>query len=70
MCPCDAGTHIDGFIDAIVKYFRDYMNKIYLANNKKKLTVKAEDIRTGLRGVVSSFHIKPLFTGKVLAPSL
>ena len=64
MCPCDAGTHIDGFIDAIVKYFRDYMNKIYLANNKKKLTVKAEDIRTGLRGVVSSFHIKPLFTGQ------
>ena len=38
------------------------MNKIYLVNNKK-LTVNAQDIRTGLRAVVSCFHIKPLFTG-------
>ncbi|MFW2551468.1 hypothetical protein, partial [Klebsiella pneumoniae] len=30
MCPTDGGTHIDGFLDGIVKYFRDYMNKVYL----------------------------------------
>lgn len=64
MCPTDGGTHIDGFLDGVVKYFRDYMNKIYLANNKK-LNVNVQDIRTGLRAVVSVFHIKPLFTGRL-----
>ena len=63
MCPTSAGTHIDGFLDAIIKYFRDYMNKIYLVNNKK-LQVNAQDIRTGLRAVISSFHVKPMFTGQ------
>jgi DNA gyrase subunit B len=62
-CPTNGGTHVDGFMDAVVKFFRDYMNKIYLVNNKK-LTVTAQDIRTGLRAVVSCFHIKPLFTGQ------
>lgn len=65
MCPTSAGTHIDGFLDAIVKYFKDYMNKIYLANSKK-LQVNAQDIRTGLRAVISVFHVKPMFTGKIL----
>ena len=65
MCPTSAGTHIDGFLDAIVKYFRDYMNKIYLANNKK-LQVNAQDIRTGLRAVISIFHVNPMFTGKIV----
>ena len=63
MCPTDAGTHIDGFLDAVVKYFRNYMNKIYLANNKK-LTVTAADIREGLSAVISVFHIAPMFTGQ------
>lgn len=63
MCPTSTGTHVDGFMDAVIKFFRDYMNKIYLVNNKK-LNVTAQDIRTGLRGVVSCFHIKPMFTGQ------
>ena len=63
MCPSNVGTHISGFLDAVIKYFRDYMNKIYLVNNKK-LTVNAQDIRTGLRAVVSVFHLFPLFTGQ------
>ena len=63
MCPTNAGTHIDGFLDGIVKYFRKYMNEIYLANNKK-LQVNAQDIRTGLRAVVSVFHIFPMFSGQ------
>ena len=63
MCPTVGGTHIDGYLDANIKYFKDYMNKIFLANNKK-LNVVASDIRTGLRAVVSCFHIKPLFTGQ------
>lgn len=57
-------THIDGFDDALVKYFRDYMNKIYLAGSKKKLQVTAADIRTGLRGIVSVKSIYPLYTGQ------
>ena len=63
MCPTDGGTHIDGFLDGVVKYFRNYMNKIYLANNKK-LSVNAQDIRTSLCAVISAFHIEPMFTGQ------
>ena len=63
MCPTTAGTHIDGFLDGIVRYFRKYMNEIYLANNKK-LQVNAQDIKTGLRAVISVFHIKSIFTGQ------
>lgn len=63
MCPTTGGTHIDGFLDGITKYFRKYMNEIYLVNNKK-LQVNAQDIRTGLRAVISVFHIKAMFTGQ------
>ena len=63
MCPTEGGTHVDGYIDAIVKFFRDYMNKIYLANNKK-LQVNGSDIKTGLRAVVSCYHVSPLFDGQ------
>ena len=62
-CPTSGGTHVDGFMDAFVKYFRDYMNKIYLVNNKK-LNVTIQDIRTGLRAVVSCYHLYPMFTGQ------
>ena len=63
MCPTNGGTHIDGYLDAMVKYFRKYMNEIYLANNNK-LQVNGQDIKTGLRAVISIFHIKPMFTGQ------
>ena len=63
MCPTSNGTHVTGFLDAMVRYFRNYMNKIYLANNKK-LQVDAQDVRTGLRAVISVYALKPLFTGQ------
>lgn len=63
MCPTTGGTHVDGFLDGLIKYIRDYMNKIYLANNKK-LSVTAPDIRTGLRAIVSIKHLYPLFSGQ------
>ena len=63
LCPTKDGTHVDGFIDGITKFFRDYMNKIYL-NGNKKIYVNNNDIRTGLKAVVAVKHIKPVFTGQ------
>ncbi len=34
-CPTTGGTHVVGFLNALEKFFKDYMNKIYLANNRK-----------------------------------
>lgn len=62
-CPTEAGTHVDGLIDGIVTFFRNYMNKIYLANNKK-VSVTAADIKTGLRAVISVAHLEPIFSGQ------
>ena len=57
-------TQVKGFLDALCKYFRDYMNKIYLANNKK-LQVITQDIKTGLRAIVACKELEnPLFTGQ------
>ena len=62
-CPTESGTHVDGLIDGIVTYFRNYMNKIYLVNNKK-VTVNASDIKCGLRAVISVAHLEPVFSGQ------
>ena len=64
-CPTDGGTHVLGCLDGITRYFRDYMNKIYLANNKNnKLTCTVGDIRQGLKLAVSTFHLKALYNGQ------
>ena len=66
-CPTTTigSMHTEGFIDGVIRFFRNYMNKIYLAGNKKKnLQITAPDIRTGLRAVVSAWHLFPLFTGQ------
>lgn len=62
-CPTEAGTHVDGLIDGIVTFFRNYVNKIYLANNTK-VTVNASDIKTGLKAVIAVAHIDPIFSGQ------
>lgn len=63
--PVVAGTHIDAFLDAICKYFKDYMNKIYLAGNKKnKIVVTNNDIKTSLIAVVTVCHLEPIFVGQ------
>jgi len=57
-------THVKGFLDAVCKYFRDYMNKVVLVNNKK-LQVTSQDIKTGLRAIISCKELEnPLFTGQ------
>lgn len=65
-CPTDGGTHVDGAIDGICKFFRNYMNKIYLANNKskQKITATNNDIRTGLKLAISTFHLYALYNGQ------
>lgn len=61
-CPTTAGTHVDGFIDGLTRYFREYMNKIYLKSSK--LTIVNNDIKTGLKAIVAVAHLKPIFTGQ------
>lgn len=65
-CYTSKGTHMRGFLDGVSKFFRDYMNKIYLANtkSKKKITVIDSDVKTGLKAVVSAAHIAPQFIGQ------
>lgn len=65
-CPTDGGTHVEGALDGIVKWFRNYMNKIYLANvkSKNKLVATAQDIRVGLKLAVSTFHLYAIYNGQ------
>lgn len=64
-CPTIEGTHVDGFLDGICHYFRNYMNKVYLASNKKnKLQITNSDIKTGLKAIVAVKHLNPVFTGQ------
>lgn len=64
-CPTTGGMHVKGFMDGIVKFFKTYMNKIYLANNKKKnLAITNQDVLTGLQGIVHTCHLRPVFTGQ------
>lgn len=63
-CPTDGGTHIDGCIDGITRFFRDYMNKIFLVNTKSKLTCTVNDIRQGLKLAVCSCHLNASYNGQ------
>ena len=62
--PTRMGTHINGFYKGIIAFFRKYMNNIYLANNKKKLTVTPSDIKCGLVGVLNACKLSPTFVGQ------
>lgn len=64
-CPTKGGTHLDGFLDGLTRYMRDYMNKVYLSTNKKnKLTVTNSDIKSGLKGVISVSVLEPTLEGQ------
>ncbi len=58
------GTHVDGMLDGLTKYFRNYMNKIYLNNSKSKLTIVNNDIKTGLKAIVSTALLRPAYAGQ------
>lgn len=61
-CPTIGGTHVDGTIDGITRWFTNYMNNIYLSSQKSnKIKVIAADIKGGLNIFLSAAHIEPLF---------
>lgn len=62
-CPTRDGTHVEGFLAGMSKYFRNYMNKFYLPA-KSKLTITNNDVRVGLRAIVTCSHMEPEFTGQ------
>lgn len=57
------GTHVKGFLDGLCNWLRNYMNKIYLGE-KSKITVVNNDIRAGLKAVISVAHVNPIFVGQ------
>ena len=64
-CP-SYGTHVDGTVDGICRWFSMYMNNIYLANQKSKDKTKVLpiDIKSGLNIFISAAHLEPVFTGQ------
>ena len=66
MCPTVKGDHIDGVIDGICSWFVNYMNNIYLINQKAKVKTKvtSADIKTGLNIMISGFCLEPVFVGQ------
>jgi DNA gyrase/topoisomerase IV subunit B len=64
-CPTIFGTHIEGFEAGVTQFFTNYMNKIYLASQKKnKVTVIANDVKCGIKAVVTVSHLHPIFDGQ------
>lgn len=62
-CPTREGTHIDGAIEGICRWFQKYMNSIYLGQ-KSKVQVKFDDIKQGLSIMISAAHLQPIFDGQ------
>lgn len=69
--PTFGGTHVDGTIDGITKWFCDYMNKIYLVSNnkntkKKKNQIKVipSDIKSGLCAIINAAALEPQYSAQ------
>ena len=65
-CQTVAGTHVDGCLEGLVRWFSLYMNNIYLANQKSKdkLKVISSDIKTGLNMFIGAAHLYSNFIGQ------
>ena len=61
--PTTGGTHINGFVDGVCTFLRNYMNKIYLSE-KSKISVINNDIKAGLKVVIAAAHLNPIFAGQ------
>ena len=61
-CPTISGTHVDGALKGICKFFTEYMNNIYFSNAKnKKLVAAFQDIKVGLKLAISTFHLQAVY---------
>ena len=66
-CPTlsvDESMHVAGFKAGVCNFFRKYMNDIYLAGAKKKVTIINQDILCGLRAVVNTAMLYPKYHGQ------
>mgnify|MGYP001625041258 CR=1 FL=1 len=63
LTPTKGGVHEDGFYNGAVKFFRNYMNKIYLGE-KSKVFVNSNDVKDILSGVIHICTLKPNFMGQ------
>jgi DNA gyrase/topoisomerase IV subunit B len=77
-CPTASGTHINGFIEGVCLWFKNYMNNYFLsnansaknkntkdkANTTNKLSIELVDVGMALRAVIHAAHIEPNFTGQ------
>lgn len=57
-------TPSQGFLRGVQEYFKNYMNKVFLANNKRAPEVVYSDITTGLKAAVASAHMNVMFDGQ------
>jgi len=57
-------TPSKGFMRGVQDFFKNYMNKIYLANTRSKLEATNGDVTTGLVAAVSSCHMEVMFDGQ------
>ena len=68
LCPTSTAkenTHVQGVLDGVCSWFSGYMNKIFLTDReKKKIAITSVDVRSGLRLMISAFHLDPQFTGQ------
>lgn len=68
MCPNNSSilnTHVSGVIEGVSTWFSNYMNKTFLTDREKqKIKVNSADVRTGLKVMISAWHLEPQFTGQ------
>lgn len=64
MCPTIAGTHIDGTVDGVCKWFTKYMNDIFLSNNKNKVKIIPADIKGNIIISIAADALEPVFIGQ------
>ena len=68
MCPTSSSalnTHVTGTLDGISTWFGNYINKIYLTEREKnKIKVVPNDVKMGLKIMISAWHLEPQFTGQ------
>lgn len=68
MCPTSSSalnTHVTGTLDGIATWFGNYINKIYLTEREKnKIKVVPNDVKMGLKIMISAWHLEPQFTGQ------